>query len=111
MQEVIQSAPVLMDYLSDESREHFDRLLGHLRDLGIDYEVNNRLVRGLDYYSGTVFEWITDQLGAQNAICAGGRYDGLVKLLGGREVPGAGFAMGLERLVEIVRLGNLQPED
>ena len=68
MQEVIQSAPVLMDYLSDESREHFDRLLGHLRDLGIDYEVNNRLVRGLDYYSGTVFEWITDQLGAQNAI-------------------------------------------
>ncbi len=110
MQDVIRSAPVLMDYLSDESREHFDRLLGHLRDLGIDYEVNNRLVRGLDYYSGTVFEWVTDQLGAQNAICAGGRYDGLVELLGGRAVPGAGFAMGLERLVEIVRLGDLQPE-
>lgn len=110
MQEVIRSAPVLMDYLSNESREHFDRLLGHLRDLGIVYEINNRLVRGLDYYSGTVFEWVTDQLGAQNAICAGGRYDGLVELLGGREVPGAGFAMGLERLVEIVRLGDLQPE-
>ena len=110
MQEVVQSAPVLMDYLSDESRDHFDRLLGHLRDLGIDYEVNNRLVRGLDYYSGTVFEWVTDQLGAQNAICAGGRYDGLVELLGGREVPGAGFAMGLERLVEVVRLGDFQPE-
>ncbi len=110
MQEVICSAPILMDYLSDESREHFDRLLVHLRDLGIDYEVNNRLVRGLDYYSGTVFEWVTDQLGAQNAICAGGRYDGLVELLGGRAVPGAGFAMGLERLVEIVRLGGLQPD-
>ncbi len=110
MQEMIRSAPVLIDYLGDESKEHFDRLLSHLRDLGIDYEINNRLVRGLDYYSGTVFEWVTDQLGAQNAICAGGRYDGLVELLGGREVPGAGFAMGLERLVEIVRLGDLQSE-
>ncbi|MDE0310516.1 MAG: histidine--tRNA ligase [Acidiferrobacterales bacterium] len=109
MQQVIQSAPALSDYLSDESRDHFNRLLRLLRDLGIEYEINNRLVRGLDYYNGTVFEWVTDRLGAQNAICAGGRYDGLAEMLGGREVPGIGFAMGLERLVDIVRLGDLEP--
>ena len=110
MQELIQSAPVLTDYLSSESTEHFDRLQRLLKDLGIDFEINHRLVRGLDYYTGTVFEWVTDKLGAQNAICAGGRYDGLVEQLGGREVPGAGFAMGLERLIEIVRLGEHVPE-
>ena len=110
MQEMIQSAPTLADYLSDESTQHFDRLQLYLRDLGIDYAINHRLVRGLDYYTGTVFEWVTDQLGAQNAVCAGGRYDGLVQSLGGQEVPGAGFAIGLERLIEMVRLGKLQTE-
>ena len=110
MQEVIQSAPVLTSYLSTESKSHFERLQTYLNDLGISYEVNHRLVRGLDYYTGTVFEWVTDRLGAQNAICAGGRYDGLVSQLGGREVPGAGFAIGLERLIEIVKLGQQQNE-
>ena len=72
--------------------------------------INHRLVRGLDYYTGTVFEWVTDQLGSQNAVCAGGRYDGLVHSLGGQEVPGAGFAIGLERLIEMVKMGKLRTE-
>ena len=110
MQELIESAPVLTDYLGSESTAHFERLQSLLNELGIGFEINHRLVRGLDYYTGTVFEWVTDRLGAQNAICAGGRYDGLVESLGGKKVPGAGFAMGLERLIEIVRLGERVPE-
>ena len=110
MKEIIESAPTLADYLSDESRQHFDRLQLYLSDLGIDHVINHRLVRGLDYYTGTVFEWVTDRLGAQNAVCAGGRYDGLVNLLGGQEVPGAGFAIGLERLIEMVRIGKLHTD-
>ena len=111
MQDLIQSAPVLTDYLSSESKQHFAELCSRLHDLEIGYTVNHRLVRGLDYYTGTVFEWVTDRLGAQNAICAGGRYDGLVEALGGKEVPGAGFAMGIERLVEIVKQGSMELND
>ena len=102
LQDLIEAAPTMMDYLGDDSRQHFDGLCGYLEDQGISYTVNPRLVRGLDYYTGTVFEWLTDLLGAQNAICAGGRYDGLVESLGGKAVTGAGFASGIERLVEIL---------
>ncbi len=104
MQRVIADAPELMSYLDDASRTHFEELCGYLDDAGIAYRINPRLVRGLDYYTRTVFEWVTDRLGAQSAVCAGGRYDRLVEQLGGRPVPGAGFALGLERLIELVRL-------
>jgi len=103
MQELIAAAPSLHDYLGKESRAHFDRLRHYLDVLGVAYVVNPRLVRGLDYYSHAVFEWITDRLGAQGTVCAGGRYDGLVELQGGKPWPGVGFAMGQERLVELMR--------
>ncbi len=106
MAELISQAPSLEDHLDDESVEHFAQLKSMLDAVGIDYVVNPRLVRGLDYYSRTVFEWISGDLGAQGTICAGGRYDGLVKQLGGRQVPAAGFAMGLERLLELVNPGD-----
>ena len=106
--ELIESAPKLMEHLDDESREHFDVLCGLLDDAGVAYRVNPCLVRGLDYYSRTVFEWVTDKLGAQGTVCAGGRFDGLVEQLGGKPVPASGFAMGLERLLELVR-ENLHP--
>jgi histidyl-tRNA synthetase len=102
MQELVAAAPVLMDYLDPESREHFDTLCNALRDIGVPYVVNPRLVRGLDYYTRTVFEWITDALGAQDAVCSGGRYDGLIAQLGGDPTPGVGFAMGVERAVELL---------
>lgn len=105
---LIEAAPKLMEYLDDESREHFAVLCGLLDDAGIAYRVNPCLVRGLDYYSRTVFEWVTDKLGAQGTVCAGGRFDGLVEQLGGKPVPASGFAMGLERLLELVR-DNLTP--
>jgi histidyl-tRNA synthetase len=101
MAALIAAAPSLSDHLDTESREHFDALLEILSDSGIDAVVNPRLVRGLDYYSRTVFEWITTELGAQGTVCAGGRYDGLVELMGGKPVTGVGFAMGLERLLEL----------
>lgn len=97
-QAILDQAPSLVDYLDDESRTHFDRLKQLLDNAGITYVVNPRLVRGLDYYSKTVFEWVTDKLGAQGTICAGGRYDGLVEQLGGKPSPAVGFAMGVERL-------------
>ncbi|WP_026300884.1 histidine--tRNA ligase [Thioalkalivibrio sp. ALE23] len=100
--EVVATAPSLMDHLDAESRAHFDALCGHLDALGIAWEHNPRLVRGLDYYTHTVFEWITDELGAQGTVCAGGRYDGLVEQLGGRGTPAIGMAMGLERLVALL---------
>ncbi|MDX1380819.1 MAG: histidine--tRNA ligase [Xanthomonadales bacterium] len=103
VQSVLDGAPVLRDYLGPESRSHFERCLALLERFGIAFTVNPRLVRGLDYYSHTVFEWITDALGAQGTVCAGGRYDGLVEIQGGRPWPGIGFAMGLERLVELMR--------
>jgi len=102
MQEMIEQAPQLMDHLDNESREHFSQLCAFLDSAGIDYDINKRLVRGLDYYSKTVFEWVTDKLGAQGTICAGGRYDGLVKQLGGRDTTAVGFAMGLERLISLL---------
>ena len=102
MQAMIAEAPSLLDHLDAESRTHFEALQDLLDMAGIAYEINPRLVRGLDYYSQTVFEWVTDTLGAQGTVCAGGRYDGLIEQLGGQAVPGIGFAMGLERLVAML---------
>ena len=99
MQELIADAPVMLDYLDDESAQHFAELKVLLDAAGICYSVNPSLVRGLDYYNRTVFEWATDALGSQGAICAGGRYDGLVEKLGGRSTPAVGWAMGVERLI------------
>ena len=101
MQAVIASAPSLQEYLDAESLAHFDTLRRLLDQAGIAYRVNPRLVRGLDYYTRTVFEWVTSALGAQGTICAGGRYDGLVAQLGGQDTPAAGFALGIERLAEL----------
>ncbi len=101
MQELIEAAPKLIDFLGDESLKHFDGLQALLKDAGIPYRINPRLVRGLDYYNLTVFEWITDALGAQGTVCAGGRYDGLVAQLGGKPAPACGFAMGIERLLAL----------
>ena len=102
MQALIEAAPQLPDYLDAESRQHFSELCALLNAAGVAYEINPRLVRGLDYYTKTVFEWVTDQLGAQGTICAGGRYDGLVEYLGGRPTPAFGFAIGLERLLALL---------
>ncbi|WP_241647188.1 histidine--tRNA ligase [Rosenbergiella metrosideri] len=103
VQALLNDAPKLHDYLDDESREHFAGVCQFLDDAGITYRINQRLVRGLDYYNRTVFEWVTSSLGAQGTVCAGGRYDGLVEQLGGRATPAVGFAMGLERLVLLVQ--------
>ncbi len=99
VQAILVDAPELVDYLDEESKEHFSGLCELLDAAGIEYTVNQRLVRGLDYYNRTVFEWITESLGAQGTVCGGGRYDGLVEQLGGKGTPAVGFAMGLERLV------------
>ena len=109
MYSLVQQAPKLSEYLDQESSEHFQQLLDILDATGIPYQVNPCLVRGLDYYTKTVFEWVTDRLGAQSAVCAGGRFDGLVEQLGGKASPAAGFAVGLERLFELVK-DNLQPD-
>lgn len=98
-QALLNDAPKLADFIDQESRDHFEQLCAVLDAANIDYEINPRLVRGLDYYSKTVFEWVTTNLGAQGTVCAGGRYDGLVEQLGGKPCPGVGFAMGVERLV------------
>ncbi len=108
-QALLKDAPMLPEFVDEADRRHFDELLALLDSLQVPYQINPRLVRGLDYYTHTVFEWITDDLGAQGTICAGGRYDGLVELLGGRPTPGAGFAVGLERvtlLAETAELGG-----
>ncbi|WP_020159584.1 histidine--tRNA ligase [Methylobacter marinus] len=102
MKEVVANAPELMDYLGDDSRDHFNTFTAMLDDLGIAYELNSRLVRGLDYYGKTVFEWVTDELGAQGTVCAGGRYDGLIEQLGGKSNYAVGFAMGMERLLALM---------
>nr|WP_272872734.1 histidine--tRNA ligase [Photobacterium arenosum] len=99
IQAILTDAPTLSDYLDDDSKAHFSGLCELLDAAGIEYQVNERLVRGLDYYNRTVFEWITDSLGAQGTVCGGGRYDGMVEQLGGKATQGVGFAMGLERLV------------
>ena len=101
MQAIVEAAPVMLDYLDDESAEHFSGLRALLDAAGVSYSVNPRLVRGLDYYSRTVFEWVTDALGSQGAVCSGGRYDGLVEKLGGRATPAVGWAMGIERFVAL----------
>jgi histidyl-tRNA synthetase len=98
-QALLNDAPKLADFIDQESRDHFEQLCAVLDAANINYEINPRLVRGLDYYSKTVFEWVTTNLGAQGTVCAGGRYDGLVEQLGGKPCPGVGFAMGVERLV------------
>jgi histidyl-tRNA synthetase len=101
MQAIVEAAPVMLDFLDDESAEHYDGLKDLLDAAGVTYVENPRLVRGLDYYSRTVFEWVTDALGSQGAVCSGGRYDGLVEKLGGRATPAVGWAMGIERLVAL----------
>jgi histidyl-tRNA synthetase len=101
MQEMADNAPRLFDFLGAESLAHFDGVRKRLDDAGIGYTLNPRLVRGLDYYNLTVFEWVTDQLGAQGTICGGGRYDGLIELLGGKSAPAVGFAIGMERLLDL----------
>lgn len=106
VQALLADAPKLSDYLGEESKTHFSGLCDILTGLGIKYVLNERLVRGLDYYNRTVFEWVTTHLGAQGTICAGGRYDGLVEQLGGHQIPAVGFAMGLERLVLLVQEVN-----
>jgi histidyl-tRNA synthetase len=110
MRAIVDSAPVLTEHLDPESRTHFDALCTLLSSIGIEYQVNPRLVRGLDYYSRTVFEWVTDALGSQGAVCAGGRYDGLIAHLGGDATPAIGFAMGMERTVELIKLTASKPE-
>ena len=101
MQAIVEAAPVMLDYLDEESATHFSGLRALLDAAGVTYTVNPRLVRGLDYYSRTVFEWVTDVLGSQGAVCSGGRYDGLVQKLGGREAAAIGWAMGIERFVAL----------
>lgn len=111
VQALLDDAPALADYLDEESRQDFVVLCDLLDAAGVPYVVNNRLVRGLDYYNKTVFEWVTDRLGAQGTICGGGRYDGLVEQLGGKSVPGVGFAMGMERLVLLLaEMGQSQSD-
>lgn len=106
MRSLLEGAPLLSDFLDPESQAHFAALRAGLDAVGVAYEVNPRLVRGLDYYSRTVFEWVTDALGAQDAVCSGGRYDGLAAQLGGEQTPAIGFAMGVERVVELVAAGG-----
>ncbi|HBH36592.1 MAG TPA: histidine--tRNA ligase [Gammaproteobacteria bacterium] len=102
VQQVVSDAPLLMEYLGDESRRHFEQICEGLQEAGVDYSINPQLVRGLDYYVLTVFEWVSDRLGAQGTICAGGRYDGLVEQLGGKPTPAIGFGMGLERVISLL---------
>jgi histidyl-tRNA synthetase len=109
MQELVNAAPKLLDYLGDESRAHFEGVQRLLRHNSVPFTINPRLVRGMDYYNRTVFEWITDQLGSQGTVCGGGRYDPLVEIFGGKPTPAVGFAMGVERLLELMKAagGNL----
>ena len=106
MQALADGAPKLTQFLGVASQTHFDELKQYLDDAGIAYSVNPRMVRGLDYYNLTVFEWITDQLGAQGTVCGGGRYDGLIELFGGKQAPAVGFAIGVERLIDLIKQGG-----
>ena len=109
MQSLCGAAPKLIDYLGADSLAHFEGVQQILRDAGVPYKINPRLVRGLDYYNLTVFEWVTDRLGAQGTVCAGGRYDGLVGQLGGKSTPACGFAMGVERLIALIKESGGEP--
>jgi len=111
MKEMLDNAPALIDHLDDESRRQFDKLKASLDAVGVQYTINPRLVRGLDYYCKTVFEWVTDELGAQGTICAGGRYDGLVEQLGGKATPAVGFALGMERILSLLESQQQQQPD
>ena len=112
MQAIIEAAPVMLDHLDEGSAAHFGQLRALLDAAGIEYSVNPRLVRGLDYYNRTVFEWVTDALGSQGAVCSGGRYDGLVEKLGGRPTPAIGWALGMERFVALfAECGGVAPPD
>jgi histidyl-tRNA synthetase len=108
MQALIEAAPRLAEDLDAETLRHFEGLQSALRAAGVVYTLNPRLVRGLDYYNGTVFEWVTDRLGAQGTVCAGGRYDGLIEQIGGRTAPACGFAMGVERLLALMRAAGVE---
>lgn len=108
MQQIVRNAPELMQFLGSASREHFQSIMESLDALKIDYSINSRLVRGLDYYGKTVFEWVTDALGAQGTVCAGGRYDSLVEQLGGRSNTAIGFAMGMERLMALLETAEVK---
>jgi len=110
MQDMLGKAPQLLDYLDDESKADFDGLQKRLKAAGVEFVINPRLVRGLDYYNKTVFEWVTSSLGSQGTVCAGGRYDGLVEQLGGKATPAVGFALGMERLVLLLQTLELLPE-
>lgn len=111
MKQMLDNAPALMDHLDDESRQQFAKLTASLDATGIEYTINTRLVRGLDYYCKTVFEWVTDELGAQGTICAGGRYDGLVEQLGGKATPAVGFALGMERILALLESQQQQQSE
>jgi histidyl-tRNA synthetase len=109
LQDMCAAAPKLIDYLGEASLAHFEGVQRVLRDAGVPFVINPRLVRGLDYYNLTVFEWVTDKLGAQGTVCAGGRYDGLVEQLGGKATPACGFAMGVERLIALIKESGGEP--
>lgn len=110
MHALVEASPKLMDFLGEASLAHFNGVQALLKDAGIAYRINHRLVRGLDYYNRTVFEWVTDRLGAQGTVCAGGRYDGLIEQLGGKSAPAAGFAMGVERLLALWQASGGDPQ-
>ncbi len=110
MQALVEAAPKLSDFWGEETVAHFSTLQQFLKDAGIAFTINHRLVRGLDYYNRTVFEWVTDKLGAQGTVCAGGRYDGLIEQLGGKPLPAAGFALGVERLISLWAETETVPE-
>jgi histidyl-tRNA synthetase len=109
MQALVEAAPRLMDFLGEASRRHFEAVCRVLDAAGQAYRVNHRLVRGIDYYCLTVFEWVTDRLGAQGTVCGGGRYDGLAELIGGKPAPGIGWGMGIERVLDLLRQSGVQP--
>ncbi|MEN8761909.1 MAG: histidine--tRNA ligase [Thiogranum sp.] len=111
VQALLEEAPRLADYIDEDSQAHFDTLCELLDAAGLDYDINPRLVRGLDYYGRTVFEWVTDQLGAQGTVCAGGRYDVLMEYLGGRATPAVGFALGLERIIALLENQGIELPD
>ena len=111
MQEMIDAAPKLMDFLGTETMAHFDAVRAVLDAVGLDYRINTRLVRGLDYYNLTVFEWITESLGSQGTVCGGGRYDGLIEQLGGKPAPAVGWGLGIERLLLLLEAVGVAPPE
>src|SRR5699024_10065318 len=110
LEEMANADPSLFGFLGEESLAHYEGVCQRLDAMGIEYTLNPRMVRGLDYYNLTVFEWVTDRLGAQGTVCGGGRYDGLFELLGGKPTPGVGFAIGIERLLELVQQAEVLPQ-